>query len=211
MKKLIVPLVVIFVLISCENKGKIKQIGNVKLTMSLEKIIVVKLNEVCVTFFKVKINNKSNSSVIMLDNSLSDWETKTNESKKKGFYLFKNGNNLIKPLSILGYSYVEILPNSNNFYFIGAKNLNNTFKEKDSLLFKESLLGCSLVYNGKALDLLKVKKSKYISQKDYDSFVKRRKDFIPYKDSLSILIRINNIKLKYLKSMPTTQEEWNNL
>lgn len=207
---ILVPLFLI-VLISCTDKKKNIKSKQVKLDFNLEKVVIVNLNEVCVTYFKIKINNPSNSPVILLDNSLIESFSLKLKATKTGFYLKNKENDSIIPLGIDNYYFIEVKPKSNDFYFIGAKDFNHSFKTKDSLLLKKALSNYVLEYNGKKLNLATIKKSKYISQHNFENFNIRKKNCIPYTDSISMGIPVNILKLKYLNENPIYRNEWDGL
>ncbi|MFH6988387.1 hypothetical protein ACHRVW_11635 [Flavobacterium collinsii] len=210
-KILILVPVFLIVLIGCKNREKEIKSESVKLDFNLDKVVIVNLNEVCITYFKIKINNPSNSPVILLDNSLTEYFSLKLKATKTGFYLKNKENDSIIPLGIDNYNFIEVKPKSNNFYFIGAKDLNHSFKTKDSLLLKRALSNYVLEYNGKKLNLVSIKKSKYISKLDFENFHKRKENYIPYKDSVSIGIPVNILKFKYLNENPIYRDEWNKL
>lgn len=181
-----------------------------KLTIRLEKIIVINLNEICITYFKVKIENKNNKAIILLDNSLEEYLTKRLKPQKTGFYLKSIKNDSLVTLGIDNYYFYEIGAKKNGFCFIGAINLKNSYNQKDSLLLRKMISNHLLEYNGKNLNLDSIKKSNYISQSYFDKFNKSKSNYVPYIDSLSISIP-NNVKIKYINNMPITKEEWDKL
>jgi hypothetical protein len=207
MKNLIKVLIpVLFLLISCNKKQNLSK--TTKPIFQFEKVIVVNLNEVCLTYFKIKVINENQNSIIILDNSLKKYQSKRLNPEKTGFYLKNVNNDSIITLGIDNYNFYEVGPKTNDYLFIGATNMKNSFKEKDSILFTKSLSNFLLEYNGKKLDLKSIEKSNYINQNAFDEFTKRKNTFIPFKDSLSITIP-KNIKIKYCNNLPTNREEWN--
>ena len=208
MKNIILIFVIgIIVLFGCGNNNKTIVKENVNPTIRLEGIIVANLNEVCVTFFKVRIKNSTNHPIILLDSNLDE---SSSESINHGFYLFEN-NGSTKSLKIDNNFYYRIQPKTNSYYFIGAKNLEFSFSAKDSLLLKRALSKYKLIYNGKGLDLNNLKKSKYVSQEDFDKFVQEKENYLPFKDSCLINIPSDKIKIKYIDKLPVKKKEWDNL
>ena len=208
----IIRLTLIFVLffVSCKKEQNNSQIKLVNPNIKLEKIIVINLNEVCVTYFKVKLENKNNNTFILLDNSLKEYHLKRLNPQKTGFYLKNIKNDSLITLGIDNYHFYEVDAKKSGFCFIGAVNFKKSFEERDSLLLRKLISNYILEYNGKKLDLNKIEKTNYISQNAFDEFIKRKNNFIPFKDSLTIPIP-KNIKIKYLNYMPVSEEEWNNL
>jgi hypothetical protein len=194
---------------SCKKELKDK-IKLEKPTIRLEKIIVINLDEICITYFKVKIENKNNKAIILLDNSLKEYSIKRLNPQKTGFYLKNIKNDSLVTLGIDNYYFYEVGAKKSGFCFIGATNLKNSFNQKDSLLLRKMISNHLLEYNGKNLNLNSIKKSNYISQSYFDEFNKSKSNYIPYIDSLSILIP-NNVKIKYINNMPITKEEWDKL
>ena len=204
--KIIIALFLIF--ISCNKKKEINIIINPKI--QLEKIIVINLNEVCITYFKVQVNNGNQKIVVFLDNSLKEYQLKKLKPEKKGFYLKNIPTDSIITLGIDNYSFYEVGAEKSGSFFIGAINVENSFKQKDSLVFKKSISSYVLEYNGKKLDFNKIEKTNYINKNSYDDFIKRKRNLIPFTDSLSIIIP-KNIKVNYYNRLPSSQEEWDKL
>lgn len=194
---------------SCKRDNNAK-ISIVNPVIKLEKIIVVNLDEICVTYFKVKIENKNSNTIILLDNSLKEYSLKRLKPQKTGFYLKNIKNDSLVTLGIDNYYFYEVGAKNNGVCFIGAINLKNSYNQKDSLLLRKMVSNHLLEYNGKNLNLNSIKKSNYISKSYFDEFNKRKSNFIPYVDSLSISIP-NNVEIKYINNMPITREEWNKL
>ncbi len=211
MRVLIIKLIIAFVfLTSCENKKSIKKEEKFFLKINLEKVIVINLDEVCVTYFKVKVENKKDSIVVLLDNNLNHYRKKRLKPEKEGFYIRNNKNDSLITLGIDNYNFYKIGAKEKGYCYISAINLKHSFLEKDSLLLKKYLSNCVIEYNGKNLDLDKIKKSIDISQKEFDELKKNKNNLIAFKDSLSILIP-KTIQFKYLNEMPIQREEWDNL
>ena len=96
----------------------------------------------------------------------------------------------IIPLRIDNYYYLEITPKSDNYYFIGAKDLDHSFELQDSLLLKKLLWNHILKYNGLNFDGNTIKKSKYIGKNNFEKFTKEKDNYIPFKDTISIQLPI---------------------
>lgn len=211
MKKTIVSILIILsFFISCKKNADLNLNKTVKPCFNLEKIIVVNLNEGSMTFFKIYLKNNNENSVILLDNNLSKFQAKRVETIKKGFYLRNIKNDSIIMLNIDNDYFYEIGGKTNGFCFLGTSNLKNSFTQKDSIKLRKLLLNYTLEYNGKDLNLNKIKKSPYTSQSYYKRFIERKEKLIPFNDSLFISIPVN-IKIKYLNYMPITKMEWDNL
>ena len=78
-------------------------------------------------------------------------------------------------------------------------------------MLKRALSKYKLIYNGKGLDLNNLKKSKYVSQEDFDKFVQEKENYLPFKDSCLINIPSDKIKIKYIDKLPVKKKEWDNL
>lgn len=204
-----ISLLFIFFFGGCKKEPK-DQIELVKPNLNLEKIIVINLKEVCLTYFKVEVENNNNKTIIFLDNSLKEHHIKKLSPRKTGFYLKNINNDSLITLGIDNYYFYEVGAKKRGYCFLGAIDIDQSFEEKDSLLLKNTLSNYILEYNGKTLDLNHIEKSTYINQNHYDEFIKRKNTFIPFVDSLSILIP-KNIKIKYLNNLPTSKEEWDKL
>lgn len=198
-----------FFLGSCKKELK-DTIKLEKPTIRLEKIIVINLDEICITYFKVKIENKNNKAIILLDNSLKEYSIKRLKPQKTGFYLKNIKNDSLVTLGIDNYYFYEVGAKKNGFCFIGASNLKFSYSQKDSLLLRKMISNHLLEYNGKNLNLNSIKKSNYISQSYFDEFNNSKNNYIPYIDSLSISIP-NNVEIKYINNMPITKKEWDKL
>lgn len=117
MKNTIVTIIIIILsfFISCKKKQELNLkkdepnfIKIVKPLLKLDKIIVINQKEICVTYFKVKIENKNNSSIILLDNSLIENHMKKMKPHKGGFYLKNLNNNSLITLGIDNYYFYEV-------------------------------------------------------------------------------------------------------
>ena len=209
MKKLML-IYLLMLLFSCSKKNKEVKIEQTKIDFYLEKVVVVNLHEVCLTYFKVKTTNRSNQQIVLQDNSLKDLLINPSKIKKEGFYIKSlTDNSKIIPLAIDKYYFYEIGSKANGYCFITALDLKYSYKAKDSLLLKKSLANYQLEYNGKNFDLSKIKKSKYINNNHYERFIKNRNKYVAYKDSMSIRIP-KNIEIKYMNEMPRI-DEWDKL
>lgn len=212
MRKILILITAFFIILnSCVDKKKKIEPKQVKLDFNLEKIVIVNLNEVCVTYLKMKITNPSSYTVVLQDNSLAEYLKRITKTKKKGFYLKNTKNDSILPLGMDNYHFIEIKPNSSNYYFIGAKDLKHSFQAKDSLLLKKILSNYVIEYNGSKFDLNDIKKNKYIGKNNFDKFIKEKSNYITYKDTISLKIPLTNLKLKYLDKNPIYREEWDKL
>jgi hypothetical protein len=207
MKKYII-LLIICTLNSCVDKQKAIKLEKIKLDFNLEKVVVINLNEVCVTYFKMKITNSSNQEIILQDNSLKDILYQNLRIKKEGFYL--NNNDNIIPLAIDKYYFYEVGPKISGYCFIGTTNIKDSYYVKDSLKLRKIITNSLLEYNGKNFDLNKIKKNNYISDIRFEKFIKNKHNYIAYKDSLSIKIP-EKIEIKYIREMPFESEVWDKL
>ena len=70
MKNIIVLIVISYLFSSCQRKDKVNNSISTKRTFNLEKIVVINNNENSTVYFKVKITNTSDSSLVFIDNSL---------------------------------------------------------------------------------------------------------------------------------------------
>ena len=209
MKKKIMQFIVFLVVVSsCKDKEKTEEYKKVKLDFNLEKVIVINVNEECLTYFKMKISNLSNQEVVLQDNNLMDALDKNFKTEKQGFYL-KNNDKII-PLAIDKYYFFETGKMNSSYYFIGGRDLKFSYNIKDSLEFRKLLTNSVLEYNGKKFDLNKVKKSIYINNNYFERFIKNKDKYVAYIDSVSIKIP-ESIELKYLNKMPGLPEEWDKL
>ena len=206
MRKTIGITLSILFLVCCKKGSESNQNILVKPELELYKIIVIHNEDISLTFFKLKVSNKNNKSIIFLDNSLKE----NLEPEKSGFYLKNNKNDLIIRLGIDSYHVYQFGGKKTGFLYVAGANIRNSFNVKDSLKLRETLSNYTLEYNGKKLDLDIIKKNNYINQKGFDEFQKKKKDLIPVNDSLSIKIP-NHILLNYIKDIPTNQNEWDNL
>lgn len=209
--KILITSIALFLLGSCENKKVATTQESCDLKINLEKVIVINLNEDCVTYFKVKVENPNDSTIVLLDNSLSEYRQKELKPEKKGFYLRDIENDSLVTLGIGNDFFYEIGSKRNGYCFIAAPNLKDSFEKKDSLSFKKRLANYVLEYNGEKLNLNKIAKSKYISVSNYDNFIKSKDKFIPYKKKISIKIPKDILNIKYLNEMPVSQEQWDKL
>jgi len=219
-RKILISVFVFSFLMSCDNKKEVKpetakqpelNAPAKDLKMILEKIVVADLKEICVTYFKVKVENPNQKTIVLLDNNLSDLQLNGWKTEESGFYLKGKKNDSLIMLGIDRDYFYKIGPRKSGYLFIAGWNLKGSEIKKDSLAFKQSLANFNLEYNGEKLDLFKVEKSKYISTKDYEEFIEGRKNFVPYKISLSLPIHEKKIPLSYINELPVTMEEWNKL
>ena len=210
MKNRIVLSFLLVIIFGCTKKSNVKSSINTKIIFSIEKVIIINRAESSTTYFKVKITNPNNTTIILLDNSLKEYSIKRLKLQKTGFYLKNIKNDSLVTLGIDNYYFYEVGAKKNGFCFMGAINLKNSYNQKDSLLLRKMISNYLLEYNGKNLNLNSIKKSNYISQTYFDEFNKSKSNYIPYIDSLSISIP-NNIEIKYINNMPITKEEWNKL
>ena len=73
MKKAFVMVAINVMLFSCSNeKSKAIAAKTVELNFKFEKVVVINLKEVCVTYLKLKITNHSDKTIILQDNSLAE-------------------------------------------------------------------------------------------------------------------------------------------
>lgn len=210
MKKTIIFIFLVYSLIDCSKSKNNKLSIITKPNFNVEKIVVINNADISSTYFKAKITNPNDTTIVFLDNSIIEYVGGMKKPTKTGFYLRNIENDSLITLGIDNYYFYEVGAKRTGYCFIGAANLKYSYNEKDTLLLKKSLTNYVLEYNGKKLDLNKIAKTKYISQYYYDEFIKRKNNFIPFRDSLSISIP-KNIKIKYVDNMPTTKEQWDAL
>lgn len=219
-RKILVSIFALVIFINCNNKKEVKlkssdldgvNLQTENLKVSLKKVVVVDLKEICLTYFKVEVENPNDKTVVLIDNNLSEIRQKGFKAEENGFYLKGKANDSLIMLGISNNYFYSIGPKKKGYLFIAARNLKGSEKKKDSLLFKSNLAKFNLEYNGKKLDLDKIPKSKYISTKVYNDFLKSKRYSIPYKGIISEQIPEKNLPLKYLSELPITTEEWNNL
>lgn len=209
--KIITLVIILLSFTNCKNKDDIKKQDRGDIKFSFEKVVVVNLNEVCITYFKVKVENTKDSAIILMDNSLLEFRQKRLKPEKKGFYLRNAKNDSLVALGIDNNFFYEVGSKRSGYLFIAASNMKNSFEQKDSITFKKDLSDYLLEYNGKKLELNKIPKSKYISDTDYKKFEMSKDSFIPYKESISIKIPEKRLSVKYLNEMPITKEQWDDL
>lgn len=216
----LISILALSLFINCDNKKEIMpkksslqdvnpQTYNLKI--SLKKVVVVDLKEICLTYFKVEIENPNDKTVILMDNNLSEIRQKGLKGEENGFYLKSKTNDSLIMLGIDNNYFYNIGPQKKGYLFIAARNLKGSENKNDSLAFKSNLAKFNLEYNGKKLDLDKIPKSKYITAKAYNDFIELKRYSIPYKGILSEQIPEKDLPLKYINELPITMEEWNNL
>ena len=206
--KIITLVIILLSFTNCKNKDDVKKQDSGDIKFSFEKVVVVNLNEVCVTYFKIKVDNTKDSAIILMDNSLLEFRQKRLKPEKKGFYLRNTKNDSLVALGIDNNFFYKVNGKKSGYIFIAAANMKNSFERKDSVAFKKSLSDYLLEYNGKKLDLNKIPRSKYISETDYKKFEMSKDNFIPYKENISIKIPEKGLSVKYLNEMPITKEQW---
>jgi hypothetical protein len=205
--KQILILPVLFLILNCTEK---KNITNGKLNFELEKIVVINLDESDVTYFKVKVTNPNDQSMILVDNSLMEISKGLSKPIKSGFYLSNKSTDSIVPLGINNYYYQKIPFKSDGYFFISGNFIPKSASAKDSLLLKEYLTNCEIRYDGRNLDLDNLKKSPYVSQTVFDNFINDKKDCKALTGTISIQIP-SEIEIKYLSKMPISKMEWDKL
>jgi hypothetical protein len=209
MKNVLFISILLITLISCEKKVKtLQKIKSPKL--EIEKIIVFNNRDNSLVSFKTKLTNDNEKTMVFLDNSIKEHYIKNIKPQKTGFYLKNNKNDALITLGIDNYYFYEIAGKKNDYLFITAVNMKNSYNQKDSLLLRKMISNYTLEYNGKKLDLNRIEKTNYISQNAFDEFIKRKNNFIPFKDSISVSIP-KNVKIRYLNDMPVSEDEWDKL
>jgi len=213
MKKLATSIIIIFFsfFISCKKSANTNFKKIIEPQMKLEKIIIVNLNEVSITFFKIRLKNDNESNIIFQDNNLSEFRKKRLKPNKTGFYLKNTKNDSLIMLGIDSYYFYEIIGKKSEYFYVGTSNLRNSFNEKDSLKLRKLFSNFVLEYDGKMLNLDEIKKSSYISQTYYDDFIKRKNKLIPINEKLTISIPSEVIEIKYIKELPITKNKWDSL
>ena len=212
MKK-IIPLIFTLSLLfnACKEETKKDKSTKVELDFNIEKVIIVNIQGTSITYFKTKITNPSNFSVILMDNSLSEYYPHITNLKREGFFLQNIKTDSIIPLGIDNYHFYELGLKTNGYYYIGGKDLEHSYDMKDSLLLKSDILNYRMTYNGETLDLKNIKKNKYISTGNFERFLTNKNKYIPYKNKLMINIPHDNLKLIYLNEMPIYKKDWDKL
>ncbi|WP_288984311.1 hypothetical protein [uncultured Flavobacterium sp.] len=210
MKNRLFVLVVFLAFISCGERTQNSLCKYIKPKIYVEKIIVYNNGERKVFAFKTKIINQNKKAIIFLDNSLMQLSIEKNRPQKTGFYLRNIKNDSLLMLGIDNYNFYKIGPVSKGYCFIACAGMNDILEEKDSLMFRKTILDYNLEYNGNTLDLNRIKKTDYISQFNYDNFEKDKHGYIPVKDSFKILLS-KSINIKYINGLPINQEDWDEL
>lgn len=204
-------LIILFLFTSCKKKEEQNSSNILKIHFNLEKIIVVNINEASMTFFKIKVRNDNQNTIILYDNSLSEFRRKKMPFKKMGFYLRNIKNDSLIMLSIDENYFYEVPGKKSNYFFLETLNLKKSFSQKDSLKLKKTLSNYVLEYNGKNLNIDNIKRSPHINQSYYNSFIERKETFIPFIDNIVISELKDKIKMKYLDKLPIKKDEWDNL
>ena len=168
------------------------------------------MGESCITYFKLRIKNESNFSIIFLDNSLIELSKGLKTPSKSGFFIKNKDSASINPLGINNFYYQKVLPKSNSFYFLGGNNIKKCSNAKDSISFREDLSKSLIKYNGQSLNLDNLTKSPYVSELQFNNFIKEKNKYKPFIDNISLQIP-KNIKIKYLYKMPILKQDWDKL
>lgn len=186
------------------NKEK-KDSDSIDYEISLEKIVIINLDEACITYFKTKIKNSSSKDIILQDNDVDSVYSKT-----EGFYL-EGVKNKVIPIGINKFNYQKIPAKSDKYYFLAIKNFKYSFEKSDSLKFENEISNFKIHYNGEELDFKKFKKSKHVRDHVYANFIKDTSNYYLLKKKFLIDTELNKLPVKYIDYMPIKDEEWQSL
>jgi hypothetical protein len=93
--------------------------------------------------------------------------------------------------------------------FLKTINLTSSI-EKDSIEIKKYIIQNKICYEASSFNIDSIVKNKYISEYDYNIFLKHKKEYYPFKKKISFEIP-KNVKIKFINEIPSKINEWNEL
>lgn len=145
MKRYVIAFLV-FGVLSCGKKENKVVATRQDVTFKIEKVLVVNDEDICMTYFKLRIKNATGNRLLFSDNVIADL-TLADSLKNNGFFLEKQGVQ-IKRLGSNDYGFMAVAPSSNNVFFLGARRLPLSRNIKDSTLFRKTLGYYTIRYDG---------------------------------------------------------------